>query len=76
MGLKRNWRLRKMYVERKFVFYIEDLWDEFKNSLKYFKDDDEVFNILVGFVELDYLYFLVFKEISIKLSILDDNFNY
>ena len=56
MGLKRNRRLRKMYVERKPALYIEDLRDEFKNSLKHFKDDDEAFNTLVGFVELDHLY--------------------
>ena len=55
MGLKRNRRLRKMYVERKPALYIEDLRDEFKNSLKHFKDDDEAFNTLVGFVELDHL---------------------
>lgn len=76
MGLKRNRRLRKMYVERKPALYIEDLRDEFKNSLKHFKDDDEAFNTLVGFVELDYLYSSALKEISTKLSILDDNFNY
>mgnify|MGYP002181313328 FL=1 len=76
MGLKRNWRLRKMYVERKPALYIEDLRDEFKNSLKHFKDDDEAFNTLVGFVELDHLYSSALKEISTKLSILDDNFNY
>ena len=39
-----------MYVERKPALYIEDLRDEFKNSLKHFKDDDEAFNTLVGFV--------------------------
>lgn len=76
MGLKRNRRLRKMYVERKPALYIEDLRDEFKNSLKHFKDDDEAFNTLVGFVELDQLYSSALKEISTKLSILDDNFNY
>ena len=76
MGLKRNRRLRKMYVERKPALYIEDLRDEFKNSLKHFKDDDEAFNTLVGFVELDRLYSSALKEISTKLSILDDNFNY
>ncbi|WP_381403963.1 GTP pyrophosphokinase family protein [Staphylococcus epidermidis] len=65
-----------MYVERKPALYIEDLRDEFKNSLKHFKDDDEAFNTLVGFVELDYLYSSALKEISTKLSILDDNFNY
>ena len=48
MGLKRNRRLRKMYVERKPALYIKDLRDEFKNSLKHFKDDDEAFNTLVG----------------------------
>lgn len=32
--------------------------------------------MLLGFVELDHIYLLVLKEISIKLSILDDNFNY
>ena len=65
-----------MYVERKPALYIEDLRDEFKNSLKHFKDDDEAFNTLVGFVELDPLYSSALKEISTKLSILDDNFNY
>ena len=64
-----------MYVERKPALYIEDLRDEFKNSLKHFKDDDEAFNTLVGFVELDHLYSSALKEISTKLSILDDNFN-
>ena len=47
-----------------------------QNSLKHFKDDDEAFNTLVGFVELDHLYSSALKEISTKLSILDDNFNY
>lgn len=65
-----------MYVERKPALYIEDLRDEFKNSLKHFKDDDEAFNTLVGLVELDHLYSSALKEISTKLSILDDNFNY
>ena len=65
-----------MYVERKPALYIEDLRDEFKNSLKHFKDDDEAFNTLVGFGELDHLYSSALKEISTKLSILDDNFNY
>ena len=65
-----------MYVERKPALYIEDLRDEFKNSLKHFKDDDEAFNTLVGFVELDHLYSSALKEIGTKLSILDDNFNY
>lgn len=68
MGLKRNWRLRKMYVERKPALYIEDLRDEFKNSLKHFKDDDEAFNTLVGFVELDHLYSSALKRNKYKIK--------
>lgn len=65
-----------MYVDWKLLLYLEDLWYDFKNSLSKFENGDEVFDMLLGFVELDYIYLLVLKEISIKLSILDDNFNY
>lgn len=65
-----------MYVERKPSLYLEDLRTEFKNSLNTFKNSDEAFDILVGFVELDHIYSSVLKEISTKLSILDDNFNH
>ena len=41
-----------------------------------FKNSDEAFDILVGFVELDHIYSSALKEISTKLSILDDNFNH
>lgn len=65
-----------MYVERKPSLYIEELKNEFKNSLSNFKNNDEAFDTLVGFVELDHIYSSALKEISTKLSILDDNFNY
>ena len=65
-----------MYVERKPSLYIEELKNEFKNSLSNFKNNDEAFDTLVGFVELDHIYSSALKEISTKLSILDDNFNH
>ncbi|MGW9856202.1 GTP pyrophosphokinase [Staphylococcus hominis] len=65
-----------MYVERKPSLYIEDLRSEFKKNLHQFKDGDEAFDKLVGFVELDHLYSSALKEISTKLDILDDNFNH
>ncbi|UDI77502.1 GTP pyrophosphokinase family protein [Staphylococcus taiwanensis] len=65
-----------MYVERKPSLYIEELRNEFKDSLNHFKDGDEAFDRLIGFVELDHLYSSALKEISTKLDILDDNFNH
>lgn len=65
-----------MYVERKPSLYIEELRSEFKDNLHYFKDGDEAFDRLIGFVELDHLYSSALKEISTKLDILDDNFNH
>ncbi len=65
-----------MYVERKPSLYIEELRSEFKNNLHHFKDGDEAFDRLIGFVELDHLYSSALKEISTKLDILDDNFNH
>lgn len=65
-----------MYVERKPSLYIEELRSEFKDSLNHFKDGDEAFDRLIGFVELDHLYSSALKEISTKLDILDDNFNH
>lgn len=65
-----------MYVERKPSLYIEELRSEFKDSLHHFKDGDEAFDRLIGFVELDHLYSSALKEISTKLDILDDNFNH
>ena len=65
-----------MYVERKPSLYIEELRSEFKKNLYNFKDGDEAFDKLVGFVELDHLYSSALKEISTKLDILDDNFNH
>lgn len=76
MVMNRKRRLRNMYVERKPSLYIEELKNEFKNSLSNFKNNDEAFDTLVGFVELDHIYSSALKEISTKLSILDDNFNY
>ena len=64
-----------MYVEKACTLY-QRFTRRIQNSLKHFKDDDEAFNTLVGFVELDHLYSSALKEISTKLSILDDNFNY
>ena len=43
-----------MYVERKPSLYVEDLRNEFKNSLTQFQDSDAAFDTLVGFVELDH----------------------
>ena len=65
-----------MYVERKPSLYIEELRSEFKENINKFKNGDEAFDKLVGFVELDHLYSSVLKEISTKLDILDDNFNH
>lgn len=65
-----------MYVERKPSLYLEDLRYEFKNSLSAIQNGDEAFDILVRFVELDHIYSSALKEISTKLSILDDNFNH
>lgn len=65
-----------MYVERKPSLYIEELRSEFKDNLHHFKDGDEAFDRLIGFVELDHLYSSALREISTKLDILDDNFNH
>ena len=65
-----------MYVERKPSLYLEDLRNDFKNSLNMFQDGDEAFDTLLGFVELDHIYSSALQEISTKLSILDDNFNH
>ncbi|EHJ08197.1 GTP pyrophosphokinase [Staphylococcus simiae] len=65
-----------MYVERKPSLYLEDLRNDFKNSLTMFQDGDEAFDTLLGFVELDHIYSSALQEISTKLSILDDNFNH
>lgn len=65
-----------MYVERKPSLYIEELRSEFKENIDKFKNGDEAFDKLVGFVELDHLYSSALKEISTKLDILDDNFNH
>ncbi|MBI5973160.1 GTP pyrophosphokinase [Staphylococcus caledonicus] len=65
-----------MYVERKPSLYIEELRNEFKESLNHFENGDEAFDRLIGFVELDHLYSSALKEISTKLDILDDNFNH
>lgn len=65
-----------MYVERKPSLYIEELRSEFKENINKFKNGDEAFDKLVGFVELDHLYSSALKEISTKLDILDDNFNH
>ena len=64
------------YVERKSSLYIEELRSEFKENIDKFKNGDEAFDKLVGFVELDHLYSSALKEISTKLDILDDNFNH
>ena len=65
-----------MYVERKPSLYIEELRSEFKENINKFKNGDEAFDKLVGFVELDHLYSSALIEISTKLDILDDNFNH
>ncbi|MDS3877926.1 GTP pyrophosphokinase [Staphylococcus hominis] len=65
-----------MYVERKPSLYIEELRSEFKENIDKFKNGDEAFDKLVGFVELDHLYSSALKEINTKLDILDDNFNH
>ena len=65
-----------MYVERKPSLYIEELRSEVKVNISKFKNGEEAFDKLVGFVELDHLYSSALKEISTKLDILDDNFNH
>ena len=51
-----------MYVERKSSLYIEELRSEFKENIDKFKNGDEAFDRLVGFVELDHLYSSALKR--------------
>ena len=62
-----------MYVERKPSLYVEDLRNEFKNSLNNFQDSEAAFDTLLGFVELDHVLPHLKKLVR---SILDENFNY
>ena len=54
---------------------MKKLRSEFKENIDKFKNGDEAFDRLVGFVELDKSIFFL-KEIKMKLDILDDNFNH
>ena len=63
-----------MYMERKSSLNIEDLKEDFKESLGQFNNTDSAFDMLIGFVELEQLYSSALKEISTKLDILDDHF--
>ena len=51
-----------MYVERKPSLYIEDLRHEFNSNINNFKNSDEAFNTLIGFVELDHIYSSALKR--------------
>lgn len=56
-----------MYVERKPSLYIEELRSEFKDNLHHFKDGDEAFDRLIGFVELGPLILLSLKRNQYKI---------
>ena len=57
-----------MYVERKPSLYIEELRSEFKDNLHHFKDGDEAFDRLIGFVELDHSPHLKRNQYKIRYS--------
>ncbi|WP_436854452.1 GTP pyrophosphokinase [Staphylococcus caeli] len=63
-----------MYIERKPSLNIDDLKQEFKESLKHINSSEEALDLVVGFVALEQLYTSALKEISTKLDILDDQF--
>ncbi|HLR19370.1 MAG TPA: GTP pyrophosphokinase family protein [Staphylococcus sp.] len=63
-----------MYIERKPSLKIDDLKQEFQESLKQINSKEEAFDMVVDFVALEQLYSSAVKEISTKLDILDDNF--
>ncbi len=63
-----------MYIERKPSLNIDDLKEEFKESIKHINNQEDAFDMVIGFVALEQLYSSALKEISTKLDILDDNF--
>ncbi|MEB7745457.1 GTP pyrophosphokinase family protein [Staphylococcus equorum] len=63
-----------MYIERKLSLNIDDLKEEFEESIKHINNQEDAFDMVIGFVALEQLYSSALKEISTKLDILDDNF--
>lgn len=63
-----------MYIERKPTLNMDDLKEEFKESLSYINNYEEAFEMVIDFVALEQLYSSALKEISTKLDILDDHF--
>lgn len=63
-----------MYIERKPSLNIDDLKEEFEESIKHINNQEDAFDMVIGFVALEQLYSSALKEISTKLDILDDNF--
>ena len=63
-----------MYIERKPSLNIDDLKEEFRESIKHINNQEDAFDMVIGFVALEQLYSSALKEISTKLDILDDNF--
>ncbi|MDK9859969.1 GTP pyrophosphokinase family protein [Staphylococcus equorum] len=63
-----------MYIERKPSLNIGDLKEEFEESIKHINNQEDAFDMVIGFVALEQLYSSALKEISTKLDILDDNF--
>src|SRR5699024_11130824 len=63
-----------MYIERKLTLNMDDLKEEFKESLYYIYNYEEALYMIIDFVALDKLYSFALKEISTKLDILDDHF--
>ncbi|MFQ3852433.1 GTP pyrophosphokinase [Staphylococcus parequorum] len=63
-----------MYIERKPSLNIDNLKEEFRASIKNINNQEDAFDMVIGFVALEQLYSSALKEISTKLDILDDNF--
>lgn len=63
-----------MYIERKPSLNVDDLKEEFKESIDHINESEEALEMVVGFVVLEQLYSSALKEVSTKLDILDDQF--
>ena len=63
-----------MYIERKPSLNVDDLKEEFKESIDHINESEEALEMVVGFVALEQLYSSALKEVSTKLDILDDQF--
>ncbi|KRG08305.1 GTP pyrophosphokinase [Staphylococcus sp. NAM3COL9] len=63
-----------MYIERKPSLNMDNLKEEFRASIKNINNQEDAFDMVIGFVALEQLYSSALKEISTKLDILDDNF--